>query len=1344
MVTSYSLLKWKEESYLTAPSNFVYNNSNYTESFVTDFLWHGLSTTSEFSSIIKWNNRMFLTESNISQWNNISFVEQLTDFLWRVKFNFVDYRFDQSGLDESYFDSGTLTIPSRSIIKWINREFLTISDVAQWNNREFTSIDLTNFDWENLMFIEENSIAKWSNYMFTPSAESIFQWNGVCYNTSSSIAQWNEVHFVTPELIAQWNETCYVSSLIKFLWLGAAGISFPLNDYLSVKTIQGKYIFPDIVGGSISFKDGSIGEATFELNQFIPEDSRCIFYLKGSARMFDGISRRCIRNSNGTYKVTVQEYNEILKPESGKGGYYLVKNNWHNIELHNLVSSLKPSDNNNEIGILYMASSAIPDTFFEEYDTENNIFKFEYTGIPYAITEVFEDVDLLSPQSNLEFLKSITLTTALIYGGTDTEVSVSSTAGYASSGSIYIESEQITYTSKTATKFEGCVRGAGSTVKAAHAVGTTVSPKVNSSCLLTVALTETIVSVNSTYGFASNGTIHIGSEDITYNSKNGTQFKGCHRGADGTNSADHAIGASVTQGALTHSLTIALTDDVISLSVNTTTGFDASGSVFIKNEEITYTSKTATSFRGCIRAVNDVSEKAMEVGSVVTHNTKVSGWYHDIENKILYIRCTDGAYPYYHVISAPYIWDSKVPIRIGNINNEVLQTSPITIYSGSSGGAKVPTLQPPSGGCYLRVIGIGTVGDIIITGVATDDSTTETISSADFSTTDVAISAKKWKSISNLNIETWTSVTIESSAPVISYWETANEDIPLDTLETLLTALNLEYEPVFRNGICYIDISNKIGAGTSTSPASYYNEKDNIIAIQEIDMADARNMINGVTFRGYGTGAAAVKSGKHINMGRGGRFILLDDSTIHSQSVAKDFAAKYLEEHYLPARSIKFSAPLFMNGAVDQRRLGDFAHISIPSEYLEQDLRVKEIAIKLSPLSQTLTFGDRLISWDDQLKAMREASEKYRKHLEDEIEEFSWSWSSNIDSKATRRETFKITDDNLKIQKLELTCTTDFHTTDTSSGSGAGEGGGGGGSGSEENPAGTISNTTHHHQVVGVTGSPSATIQVSAKGHTHTLNPVTGVPSAATTVVTGVTSVVVTLNPSTACCTAIGCGSKFLTEATTVTGGVGSVTSTSVSSAAHTHSVSGTTSGDDSYQSVPTFDHTHQINFQTSDAEAGTALFTEADYIAQFTYKDQGGILTNVLTGRPYGDTCDDGTEDLVASVYRTDPSYRFKATDIYTLFRGGGNPDLDPEMLLTIKIKGPGIDGYQEISGSPFVLRVSDDIGTVAIDNLVKEKGTYTVKVTLAHKTETGEKVQLKFSMQISGKIFVDTIVKE
>ena len=57
--------------------------------------------------------------------------------------------------------------------------------------------------------------------------------------------------------------------------------------------------------------------------------------------------------------------------------------------------------------------------------------------------------------------------------------------------------------------------------------------------------TTTIV-VDSTTGFPTSGTIHIGSEQITYTGKTGTSFTGCTRGANGTTAAGHADNTAVT------------------------------------------------------------------------------------------------------------------------------------------------------------------------------------------------------------------------------------------------------------------------------------------------------------------------------------------------------------------------------------------------------------------------------------------------------------------------------------------------------------------------------------------------------------------------------------------------------------------------------------------------------------------------------------------------------------------------------------------------------------------------------------------------------------------------------
>ncbi len=872
-------------------------------------------------------------------------------------------------------------------------------------------LDASSFD-QGGFFVASSSIFKWKNTIYTNEFDFTIDWN-------------NRIYAEEFDLAIDWNGRLYTSEYpFKFNWVNVSGLAWPLVDYLSVKTIQDEYLFPEIIDGKISLKEGSIAEATFDLKSFVPEDSRCTFYLRGSTRMFDGNSRRCVENEKGIFKLTVQEYLEILKPESDKGGVYLVKNNWNDVELHNLLSSAKPADNDNEIGLLYMAFSAIPWQFFEEHDEENNIFKFEYTGTAYTITEVYEDSTLLTAKASVADLES------------------------------------------------------------------------------------------------------------------------------------------------------------------------------------------------------------------------ASGWYHDTSNKILYVRCTDQVYPYFHVISVPYIWDFKIPIRIGNITDQ--------------------------------------------------------------------------------------------SSTVIAYWETANGDIPLTTLKNILTALGLEMETSIRGGICYIDVSSKIGSGTSSSPTKYYIEGENILKIKEIDRADARNMISGVGFLGYGQGAGAVRAGAHINMNRGGRFIFLDDPSVHSQASAEGYVENYLDDHFLPARRIKFSAPVEIGDAIDQRRLGDYTHISLPSRKIEDDLRVQEISLNLKPLSMDLVTGDKLISYDQKMKAMRDAAEKFRKHLQDEVEEFTWNWTENIISNANLSNKFTITADALKIQKLELSVSTNLFRTDAMQGAGGGGGGGAGDgtSGGEEDPTAMTGNGEEHThglidgEIKGGTGGPSGTIQVSAKGHTHTYSSTSGSPSATSVVTESVDEISV----ETGCCTGVACGKEWVSE---VTGA--SSNTISVASSGHTHSISGTTSGDDSYEYVATYDHTHDITslYLTSESNHRHPI-SENGYNPTVATSEDSEIPVDPETSEPYSNwqTAEPG-----------ETGHPQIAADIYKAFFAPGS---DPEMYFTVKISGPGITGSVEITGSPYVIKVNDSFGPTLIDNLVTEAGEYTVTVGLSNKDTPADKAKINFSMQINGVIFVDTIIKE
>tara|TARA_R110002020_G_scaffold138405_1_gene308354 strand:- start:1274 stop:2209 length:936 start_codon:yes stop_codon:yes gene_type:complete len=57
----------------------------------------------------------------------------------------------------------------------------------------------------------------------------------------------------------------------------------------------------------------------------------------------------------------------------------------------------------------------------------------------------------------------------------------------------------------------------------------------------------TTLTLTSTSGFASSGTVHIGGEQVTYTGTTGNDITGCTRGANSTTAETHASGVTVTQ-----------------------------------------------------------------------------------------------------------------------------------------------------------------------------------------------------------------------------------------------------------------------------------------------------------------------------------------------------------------------------------------------------------------------------------------------------------------------------------------------------------------------------------------------------------------------------------------------------------------------------------------------------------------------------------------------------------------------------------------------------------------------------------------------------------------------------
>ena len=60
-----------------------------------------------------------------------------------------------------------------------------------------------------------------------------------------------------------------------------------------------------------------------------------------------------------------------------------------------------------------------------------------------------------------------------------------------------------------------------------------------------------------------------------------------------------------------------LTDSATTITVASTTGFDSSGTIFIENEQITYTGTTSTTFTGATRGANDTTASAHDSATQV-------------------------------------------------------------------------------------------------------------------------------------------------------------------------------------------------------------------------------------------------------------------------------------------------------------------------------------------------------------------------------------------------------------------------------------------------------------------------------------------------------------------------------------------------------------------------------------------------------------------------------------------------------------------------------------------------------------------------------------------------------
>ena len=178
-----------------------------------------------------------------------------------------------------------------------------------------------------------------------------------------------------------------------------------------------------------------------------------------------------------------------------------------------------------------------------------------------------------------------------------TTVTVASTTGFESSGTITIGEENITYTGKTTTTFTGCTRGADSTTAASHTNGDAV---VRSSKWYNITRSSGAYSATADEGWTS--TI-IGGVLVMTNNFDNPQYWALTNGKP--------LSSQLMQD-LTNwpSLTLldgSINDVVTTITVDSTEDFPSAGTMNIGSEKISYTGVTSTTFTGCTRGADSTS-----------------------------------------------------------------------------------------------------------------------------------------------------------------------------------------------------------------------------------------------------------------------------------------------------------------------------------------------------------------------------------------------------------------------------------------------------------------------------------------------------------------------------------------------------------------------------------------------------------------------------------------------------------------------------------------------------------------------------------------------------------------
>ena len=184
-------------------------------------------------------------------------------------------------------------------------------------------------------------------------------------------------------------------------------------------------------------------------------------------------------------------------------------------------------------------------------------------------------------------------------------LTVDTTTGFPTSGTLLIGTEEMTYTGKTSTTFTGLTRNTNGAGAAAALDDATVKLASFSEDIFSgftdqlrntyaaAAVTSSApaaggtLTVGSTAGFPDTGTIKVGNEHMTYTAKTATTFTIGVKAQD--NTTTYTAPTAILDGAIT------ATSTTITVDTFPNGGFPESGTLLIGTEHVTYTGFTANS-----------------------------------------------------------------------------------------------------------------------------------------------------------------------------------------------------------------------------------------------------------------------------------------------------------------------------------------------------------------------------------------------------------------------------------------------------------------------------------------------------------------------------------------------------------------------------------------------------------------------------------------------------------------------------------------------------------------------------------------------------------------------------